>query len=167
MRIDRERARADYIALGPKRSVRKLAQRYAKAMPEIGGSLGNLKLWCKHDEWVVRAEEHDAQVAGEVSRKAIETQAEATWDAAKELMNIAEVGAKRLKACLAVCEAKDGPAAKTLAEVVIALIKHSSEMTGGQTAAAADPTERHKVEAKIIELWNERAKRRHNPEPNG
>ena len=42
MRIDRARARADYIALGPKRSLAKLAQRYTEARTE-NGTLGNLR----------------------------------------------------------------------------------------------------------------------------
>ena len=157
-RITRAQARADYIAMGTERSIAKLV----RALEKDGIILKRrtVALWCSKYGWVAAAEEHDSQVAGEVSRKAIEAEAEATWDAAKDLMVIAEVGAKRLKACLAVCEGSDGPTAKALAEVVIALLKHAGEMTGQQPAAGETRLDVDQAADNIIDLLDARRKAR-------
>ena len=135
MRIDRERARADYVAMGPGRSLKKLVQRYAEARLE-NGTFNNLRYWSAKDGWVRAAQEHDAQVAGEVSRKAIEAQAEATWNAAAELMDGARVASDRLKACLPSLEVADASAAKAMADVVATLAKLATELERGQATTA-------------------------------
>ena len=97
-----------------------------------------------------------------MSRKAIEAQAEETWDAAKAPMKTAEVGAKRLKACLALVAVDDGPGAKALADAIIALIKHSGEMTGGRADIVEGPSAVQRLEktkADIIDLLVVRAKK--------
>ncbi len=134
-RITRDRALADYLAMGRERSLKKLAQRYAEARTK-SGTLGNLRYWSRTHGWVERAREHDAQVAGEVSRKAIEAQAEATWNASEELMDGARVASDRLKTCLPNLEVADASAAKAMADVVATLAKLATELERGQATTA-------------------------------
>ena len=134
-RITADRALADYVAMGPQRSLKKLAQHYTEARTE-NGTVGNLRYWSRTRGWVRAAQEHDAQVAGEVSRKAIEAQAEATWDEAAELMDTARVASDRLKACLPSLEVADASAAKAMADVVATLAKLATELERGQATTA-------------------------------
>ena len=83
-RITRDQAMADYLAMGPKRSLAKLARRYSEARAE-NGTLGNLSYWSRQHGWVERAREHDAQVRAETSRLSIEGQAHERWDLTSQL----------------------------------------------------------------------------------
>ncbi len=73
-RVDPDTALAAYLAMGQGRSLAKLARQYCEASTK-NGSIGNLQYWSRKFAWAERAKEHDAQVAGRTSEKAIETQA--------------------------------------------------------------------------------------------
>ena len=160
MRIDRERARGDYLAMGPRRSLKKLAQRYNEGDAK-GGSLSSLFLWSREDGWVERAREHDAQVAGGVSRRAIETQAEETWDAVKELMECVELAMGRLTEALPTLEVRDAAAAKALAETAAILLRLAGEIErsqapGAQAQQEVDNAEDRMPDTDVIELRRRR-----------
>ncbi len=70
-RVDPDTALAAYLAMGQGRSLAKLARQYCEASAK-NGSIGNLQYWSRKFAWAERAKEHDAQVAGRTSEKAIE-----------------------------------------------------------------------------------------------
>ncbi len=58
-------ALADYLALGPSRSLAKLCQKLGKSE----GYIGQLERWSSQYGWVARAKQHDAEVAQERQQK--------------------------------------------------------------------------------------------------
>ena len=98
-----------------------------------------LEMWCTKYEWAARAKEHDAQVAGEVSRKAIEAQAEETWDAAKALMKTVKRSVTRLDARMAMVEVDDARAVKAMAEAIATLAKLAGELAAGRAWRCGGP----------------------------
>ena len=102
-RLDPDTALAAYLAMGQGRSLAKLARQYCEASTK-NGSIGNLQYWSRKFAWAERAKEHDAQVAGRTSEKAIETQAtdratvfDHVQDAVHELLKKLR---EKLSACL-------------------------------------------------------------------
>ncbi len=157
MKIDRARARADYLAMGPRRSLKKLHQRYNEASLETP-SLRTLAEWSRADEWVRAAQEHDAQVAGEVSRKMIEAEAEERWDEAKAMRGLWEGIAVKLKEVVEQFPIKDvadfralTTAMKEIAELAIKAPQNAAtgepmQAMGGSAEVIYDLLERRRKE---------------------
>ncbi len=62
---------ASFLALGPSRTLPRLREWYCREAGVIPPALSTLKRWSKADEWQARAREHDIQVQGETSKRAI------------------------------------------------------------------------------------------------
>lgn len=89
-----EEAKNLYLSMGSERSLRALQQALDKSDTLRAPSWNTLSKWCREQEWVERAAEYDAQVAARVHEKALETQAEHQWDAARSFREAA-------RACIA------------------------------------------------------------------
>ncbi len=158
MRIDRERARADYVAMGPGRSLKKLAQRYAEARLE-NGTFNNLRYWSAKDGWVRAAQEHDAQVAGEVSRKSIEADAQKRWDAMQAMEGLWEDIAAKLKTAVAEIPIEDVADFRAFTGAMKEVAELASKAP--QDAAAGEPMQNVGDSAEIIyDLLEKRRKER-------
>ena len=156
-RITADRAVADYVAMGPQRSLKKLAQHYTETRME-NGTLGNLRYWSRTHGWVRAAEEHDAQVAGEVSRKAIEAQAQERWDAARAMGDLWQGIADKLLAAVAKTEVVDATAFRAMT----AAMKEVAELTDKVAQGEATPAQAQEAadgaadRLNVIELWEHR-----------
>ena len=155
-RITADRAKADYLAMGPQRSVAKLVKLLGERGEDASGK--TLEMWCAKYGWVRAAEEHDAQVAGEVSRRAIEAQAEQTWDAVQELTECVELAVGRIKRALPGLPVESVADAKGLADVMLALLKAAGELQRGETTAtqAQAAVDEAAEGLNVIELWERR-----------
>ena len=96
-RIDHRQALADYLALGNKRSLAKLHQRYTETAPNPT-SIDTLKYWSRKFGWRKVAAEHDDRIAGQVVDRIEETAVERQFDQAAELLDIVEGCVAALKA---------------------------------------------------------------------
>ncbi len=160
MKIDRIRARADYLAMGPGRAVVDLHTRYTADTNVRAPCVDAMRQWCAKDGWVAAAQEHDAQVSGELSRRAIDANVEATWNAAKELMETARVASDKLRESLPTLDVKDAAAAKALADVLVTVARLAGDMGRGETTPAEaqrDVGDKAKI---IYDLLEKRRKER-------
>ncbi len=117
--------------MGQGRSLAKLARQYCEASVK-NGSIGNLQYWSRKYAWAERAKEHDAQVAGRASEKAIEAQAtdrasvfDGIQDAVHELLAKLHDALKRVTV-------KTVEDLDRLAEVIIKLSVHGLDIQRGK-----------------------------------
>ncbi len=157
-RITRDRALADYLAMGRERSLKKLAQRYTEARTE-NGTVGNLRYWSRTHGWVERAREHDAQVAGEVSRKAIEDEAQERWDEVKAMRELWESAAARLKEVVAQFPIEDAADFRTFTAAMKEIAELASKAPQGAATGEAMQTVGASAEI-IYDLLERRRKER-------
>ena len=158
MKIDRARARADYLAMGPRRSLKKLHQRYNEASSETP-SLRTLAEWSRADEWVAAAQEHDAQVAGEISRKLIEAETERRWDEIEAMRGLWESAAARLKEVMAQFPIEDAADFRTFTAAMKEIAELASKVP--QATAAGEPMQTAGDSAEVIyDLLERRRKER-------
>ena len=75
-RVAADQALSVYLALGPKRSLKRLLEKYQSETGTRPPALSTLKRWSKERGWQDRAREHDIQTAARTSEKAIECEAE-------------------------------------------------------------------------------------------
>ena len=75
-RICADVAFAAYMTLGPARSLTRLLDQYRSDTGIVPPSISSLKRWSVDHEWQARAREHDIQVQGATSKRAIEREAD-------------------------------------------------------------------------------------------
>jgi len=80
----------DYLALGERRSLRKLARHYASTMPTGAPPLITIKSWSKRHAWVEKARQHDCEVAETLARRAKEAAINAEFDRVQALAKLAQ-----------------------------------------------------------------------------
>src|SRR6516162_9037311 len=80
----------DYLALGERRSLRKLARHYASTMPAGAPPLITIKSWSKRYAWVEKARQHDCEVAETLARRAKEAAINAEFDRVQALAKVAQ-----------------------------------------------------------------------------
>ncbi len=131
-RIHADEALARFVTLGPSRTLPRLREWYCREAGVIPPALSTLKRWSRADAWQDRAKEHDAQVAGRTSEKAIEAQAsdrasvfELIQDAVRELLAKLHDALKRVT--IETVEDLD-----RLAEIIIKLSAHGLDIQCGK-----------------------------------
>ena len=126
----------DYLALGERRSLRKLARHYASTMPTGAPPLITLKGWSKRYGWVRAAAQYDREVAETLARRAKEAAINAEFDRVQALAKAAQ---QCLDAALQVRlpSAATASDVRTLVTTAIDAIKMIEVLTGG----ASDRTE--------------------------
>lgn len=95
-RIDHRQALADYLAMGPQRSLVKLHQ-YYEATANGGPCLQTLKNWSKKHGWQKAAARHDERVAAQIAERAERVAVEKGFDQVAAFAEIIEHGAVALR----------------------------------------------------------------------
>ena len=94
-RIKHDRGLADYLALGPDRSLEKLHQQFTEYAPEAP-CLRSLKGWSTRYGWQAKAAQHDARVASQVAEKSEEAAVEQGVDHVKALHDVADKALRKV-----------------------------------------------------------------------
>ncbi len=133
-RIKHQRALADYLALGPGRSIEKLHRRYIENAPKPP-CLRSLKGWSTRYGWKAKAVEYDERVATQVAERAETAAVEQGFDHVKALTKVADKALRKVIAGLDAEEIEAGDAYQMAALVNSALgaIKGVQLLTGGAT----------------------------------
>jgi len=76
-----------YFNLGGERSLERVAQTYANAVPKRVISLSTLKSWCKKYQWVERVQAMDEEVSGKAEQIAIKEATAKKSDILKAVKN--------------------------------------------------------------------------------
>jgi hypothetical protein len=79
----------DYLSLGERRSLRKLARHYASTMPTGAPPLITIKSWSKRYGWVEKAGQHDREVAETLALRVKEAAITAEFDRVQALAKVA------------------------------------------------------------------------------
>lgn len=98
-RVKHHQGLADYLALGPDRSLQKLWELYKTTMVQAP-ALVTIELWSRKHEWVRQASEYDAKVAAEVLDRTEEAAVEEGFDRTKALLEVAELALTKATAAL-------------------------------------------------------------------
>ncbi len=133
-RVKHDRGLADYLALGPDRSLEKLCRQYAETMLRPP-ALVTLKLWSAKHSWQAKAAQHDARVAQQIAKRAEEASVERGLDHVQALTAVADKALRKVIAGLDAEEIEAGDAYQMAALVNSALgaIKGVQLLTGGPT----------------------------------
>ncbi len=131
-RIHADEALARFVALGPSRTLPRLREWYCREAGVIPPALSTLKRWSRADEWQDRAKEHDAQVAGRTSEKAIEREAgdrASVFDGIQDVVHelLAKLRNKLDRIAIESVEDLD-----RLAEIIIKLSAHGLDIQRGK-----------------------------------
>lgn len=98
-RIRHHQGLADYLAMGPDRSLQKLRELYETTMVKAP-ALVTIELWSRKHEWVRQAGEYDAKVAAEVRERTEEAAVEEGFDRTKALSEVAKLALAKATAAL-------------------------------------------------------------------
>ncbi len=131
-RIGPDEALVVYLSMCQGRSLNGLHRRYRTVTGVIPPSTATLRRWSAKYAWQDRAKEHDAQVAGRTSEKAIEAQAsdrasvfECIQDAVRDLLAKLRDGLKRVS--IETVDELD-----RLADILIKLSAHGLDIRRGK-----------------------------------
>ena len=135
-RVKHHQGLADYLALGPDRSLDKLYRQYTKNMPKPP-ALVTLKSWSVKHSWQAKAVGYDARVAAQIAETAEAVAVEQGVDHVKALTDVAD------KALRKVIDGLDGDAiTATDAYQTAALLNSALGAIKGVQLLTGGPTER-------------------------
>lgn len=138
MRIDHQQGLADYLAMGPERSLRKLRRRYCKTMARPP-ALVTIEKWSSRYEWVRKAQEHDARVGSRLVEKAEEVAVKDGWDRIQALSDVARAALEKATVALERDDLNASTPAevRALCEAAVSALRQAELLQGGATARIA------------------------------
>ena len=133
-RIKHQQGLADFLRLGPDRSLEKLYFWYTENVPKPP-AISTLKIWSTRYGWQAKAAAHDARVASRVAEKAEKAAVEETWDQVKALTVVARKTLQKVVDGLEgeSIKADDAYQLAALTNSALAAIKGVQLLTGGPT----------------------------------
>jgi len=131
-KISEQEARLAYLALGPHRTLAKVAEQFGARSVSIRW----LEHWSKEGEWQRRAAEHDEQLAKRAERRIMTQQTNERVQTIRLMRDTADALLRRLADVAARVGAEKGADAKGLADAATALLKHVELLEGGATERA-------------------------------
>ena len=87
-RVKHDRGLADYLKMGPDRSLKRLWTRYCETMA-TPPALVTIESWSQRFAWVAKAKAFDERLAARLQEKAADTVLEETWDQVSALKDLA------------------------------------------------------------------------------
>ena len=88
-RVKHEQGLADYLKMGPDRSLKKLWTRYCDTMV-APPALVTIESWSQRFAWVAKAQAFDERLAARLQEKVADASLEETWDRVKDLTALAK-----------------------------------------------------------------------------
>ena len=137
-RVKHQQGLAQYIALGPDRSLEKLHRWCTKNAPKAPG-VRTLKGWSTKYGWKAKAAAHDAKVAGRLADKVEEAAVEDGWDRVSTLTDFARLSLDKAMEALqgGSLKAETAYELQALLNSAVTALKHIELMTGGPTSRIA------------------------------
>ena len=137
-RIKHQRALADYLALGPDRSLEKLHRWYTENAPKPPCNR-SLKGWSTKYDWKAKAAAHDAKVAEKLAGMAEEAAIEDGWDRVSTLTEFAKLSLDKAMEALreGSLKAETAYELQALLNGAVTALKHVELITGGPTSRIA------------------------------
>jgi hypothetical protein len=126
-----EEAFADYLALGPERSIAKLCELYADTCASPP-ALRTLKNWSAEGAWRHRVVEHAAQVGALVQSMAAESGSQAHLDMARSLHAAGNQMIAKIVAMVEGIQGGDVAQANVITDIALKLSKHALEIERGR-----------------------------------
>lgn len=130
--IGHQEALTHFLALGPNRTLAKLAKMLAEEMPgiDVPPKLDCLKRWSTKHNWVEEAERHDRNLLSKAKEKLLEEQVSQRIEWSKEFAKTGAQVLERVRGEAAKIEVKTTQDLATLANVAVICAREADALEG-------------------------------------